>query len=362
MSPSPSDLAKRYWIDDIPGAATAGSRLNNLLKSLTKGQPITATSRAFLLSRGLDTLVHFFDGRLSVEHFNPRAQAERDQRIAAAQLHQQEIEAQKKAEQDLADAREAAMWTRLESERLKRESDPTFIARKKNQELRRKYGVDIFVEEHHCKRLMSILRKLDSGTRLPEVDTVWLRSEGRYYESQEILHAHHRLEADFCLAEYKRTNDPWQAVNASGHLRKCAAPLEACDLMAAIPEERIKQAKVKSAIRTTHGGAMRDLGRYTEALKLGEEAHALLPNSFMPCTLMGAINIELGHIDLGHDWYRMAEERGAKSDSIESELRSLLARMASERRDEAISELLRIDPARYGGLRRVQSRKKHGQG
>jgi tetratricopeptide (TPR) repeat protein len=354
MSISASDLAKHYWVDDVPGATTAGSRLNNLLTSLGKGQPMTATSRSFLASRGLNTLVCFLAGELSQVQFNQLAQVERDRRIALAQQQQLEMEAQKMAEQSAADAREAAMWARLEAERIQRESDPWFIAKKKNQELRRKYGLEVFVEEHHFKRLMSILRKLDSKSRLSEIDTLWLRSEGRDYETEEILHAHHRLEAEFCIAEYKRTNDPWQAVNASAHLRKCAAPEQAIELLSAIPVGRQDQAKLKSAIRTTHGGALRDLGHFTEALKMGEQAHALLPNNFRPCTLLGALNIELGNFEVGHEWYRMAEARGAKPDSIEHEVRSLLARMSAEKRDEAMRELLRIDPVQYCWLRKGQ--------
>lgn len=352
MSIAPLDLAKNYWVDDVSGATTVGSRLNNLLASISKGQPMTATGRGFLESRGLNALASFLSGELSQSQFAQRAQAERDQRIALAQHQQLEMEAQKITEQNAADAREAAMWARLEADRIQRESDPKFIARKKNQELRWKYGLEMFVEEHHFKRLMSILRKLDSRSRLTEIDTLWLKSEGRDYQTEEILHAHHRLEADFSIAEYKRTNDPWQAVNASAHLRKCAAPQEAIELLSAVPVGRQEQAKLKSAIRTTHGGALRDLGHFTEALMIGEEAHSLLPNNFRPCTLLGALNIELGNFEVGHKWYSMAEARGAKPDTIEHEVRSLLARMSPEKRDEAIRELLRIEPVQYHWLRR----------
>ncbi|MFC4861206.1 hypothetical protein ACS8MQ_08710 [Pseudomonas sp. MAHUQ-62] len=356
MSIAPLDLAKHYWVDDVPGATTAGSRLNNLLTSLGKGQPMTATSRVFLTSRGLNTLVSFLAGELSNEQFNQRAKAERDQRIALSQQQQLEVEAQKVAERNAADAREAAMWDRIEAERVQRESDPKFIAKKRSQELRRKYGVEVFVEEHHFKRVMSILRKLDSKSRLGEIDTLWLKSEGRDYETEEIRHAHHRLEADFCIAEYKRTNDPWQAVSASAHLRKCADSEQAIELLSAIPAGCQAQAKVKSAIRTTHGGALRDLGHFIEALKMGEEAHALLPNNFRPCTLLGALNIELGNFDVGHEWYCKAEARGAKPANIEHEVRSLLARMSAEKRDGAIRELLRIDPMQYRWIRKEQPR------
>ncbi|MEE4462695.1 hypothetical protein V2S84_11395 [Azotobacter chroococcum] len=352
MSTSPLELAKRYWIDDISSAASAGTRLSNLLGTIANRQPLTAASKTFLASRGLGSLLDFVNGNISEDQFNQRASAEREQRIAAELLQQLEIDAQKKADQAMADAREAAMWARLEAERIQRESDPKFIARKKNQELRRKCGVDVFVEEHHFKRLMSILRKLDAGSRMPELDIVWLKTEGRDYLSQEILHAHHRLEADFCLAEYKRTSDPWLAVNASGHLRKCDASQEASDLLAAIPTGRLQKTKLKSAALTTHGGAMRDLGRYIEALKMGEEAHALLPDDYRPCTLLGAVHMEMGEIGIAHEWFRKAEERGATPDNIESELRSLLVRMTTEKREEAIGELLRTDPVRYRWLQK----------
>lgn len=346
MSTSPFALAKRYWVTDVPGAQMSGSRLTNALESIAKGQPLGDSDRSYLINSGLHALVEFACATLSEEQFNQRAQTEREIRMT-------EGAARRKAEQE----RMMAEQKRAEAERIRRQN-----INKKTRELRRKYGVDTFVEEEHFGRLMSILRKLDARSRLPELDTIWLNTEGRDYHSDEILHAHHRLEADFYLAEFKRTNDPWQAVNASSHLRKCEASRVAHELLAAIPEERLKQPKLKSAARTTHGGALRDLGRYTEALRLGEEAHALRPDDFMACTLLGAIHMEMGEISLGHEWYRKAEERGATTDSIERELRSMLSRMSAEKREEAVSELLRIDPARYGWLRRKPAGKPHSRG
>lgn len=322
MSTSPLALAKRYWVTDVPGAQMHGTPLTKLLESIANGQPLTDSGKSFLIAKGLHSLLEFASGTISENQFNQRAQTEREIRSV-------DEAAKRKAEQ----TGMVAKQQRMDAEEIRRENE-----RRKTQALRRKYGVGSFVEEHHFKRLMNILRKLDAGSRLPEVDTVWLKSEGRHYQTDEVLHAHHRLEADFCLAEYQRTNDPWQAVNASGHLRKCDASQEASTLLAAIPDGRLKQTKLKSAVLTTHGGARRDLGRYNEALKMGEQAHALLPDNFRPCTLLGAVHMEMGEVSLAHEWYRKAEERGATSDSIESELRSLLARMSAEKRTEAINE------------------------
>jgi hypothetical protein len=343
MPTSPLNLAKYYLVDDVPSAATGGTRLSNILESLANGLSLTATSRRFLMERGLLTLVKFADREISEEQFSQLARAERDRRTAATEI-------QRRASESEAAARQAAMWASLKAERTKRESDPKFIAKQKNQELRRKYDVDHFVEEHQFTRLITLLHKLDMRSRLSEEDFIWLESEGHECASSKIMCAYHRLEADFYTAEYRRTTDIWKAVSASGHLRKCDASNEADELLAAIPDSRLTQAKLKSAVRTTHGGAMRDLGRHNQAIKLGEEAHTLQPNNFRPCTLMGALNIELGNIKAGHEWYRKAEERGAPTDDIQSELRSSLARMTPEKRDGTIKQLVQIDPYHYRWL------------
>jgi hypothetical protein len=348
----PLDLAKRFWIDDIANASIAGTRLNKILLMLDQGRPITVLGKQFLVDRGLLVLANLANGEITEDQFQKLARLERDLRISAAPALQLMNGARIKADADAAKEREAAMWARLDDERAKRESDPIFIAKQKNRELRRKYGVDIFVEDHDFKQLMTILRKLDARSRLSDEEAVWLRIDGGDYDSTEIQHAFHRIEADFYIGEYKRTDDIWKAVSASSHLRKCDASKEAHTLLSAISDNRLKQKKLKSAVRTTHGGVLRDLGQHNEALEFGEEAHSLLPDDFRPCTLMGALNIELGQIDVGHDWYRKAEARGAPPDSIDSELRSLITRMAPEKREEVTRQLLGIDPVRYAWLRK----------
>lgn len=47
---------------------------------------------------------------------------------------------------------------------------------------------------------------------------------------------------------------------------------------------------------------MRDVGRLVEAKKLGLDAHTLTPTDFRPCTLIGAVSMELGDLAAGHDW------------------------------------------------------------
>ncbi|RRV69578.1 hypothetical protein EGI99_05895 [Stutzerimonas stutzeri] len=352
MSDNHLTLAKRFWVDDLPGASVSGSRLSNLLDALAQGKPLSALGLRFLTENGLKSLAQFVTGDISESQFFLLAPIEQSSRVAAAAEHQKALEQQRQVEQEAAEARHAAMMARLQAERLQRESDPKFIARQRNRELRERYGVDGFVDESDFRQLMAILRKLDGADRLSEGESVWLKSQGREYASEEILYTHNRLEADYYLGEFRKTGDVWQLVNASGHLRKCDASREAHGHLAKIQDGALKQAKLKSAVRTTHGGVLRDLGRHNEALQLADEAHRLLPNSFRPCTLLGALNIEMGNIALGHEWYSKAEERGAKSGSIESEIRSLLGRMPPEKRESVVGQLLSIDPVQYAWLRK----------
>jgi len=159
--------------------------------------------------------------------------------------------------------------------------------------------------------------------------------------------AFHEREAEFYSGEYRRTNDPWNAVNASGHYRKCSEARKAHDLLTSIPAERQKAPKLRSAIATTHGGVMRDLKRLDEALEFGNQAHALTSEDFRPCTLLGAVNFELGHYDIAREWYAKAIERGATERSIDSDLRGIFLRAAPAKREEIKAFLLREDPARY---------------
>lgn len=357
MSDNHFVLAKRFWVDDLPGSSVPGSRLSNLLTTIAQGKPLSALGVRFLTENGLTSLTQFISGDIQENQFRQLAPIEQSARVAATAVLQRDLEQQRKVEQEAADVRHTAMMDRLRIERLQRESDPRYIARQKNRKLRERFGVDGFVGEYDFKQLMEILRKLDGTQRLSEEDAVWLKSEGREYATGEILHAYNRLEADFFINEFRLTGDVWQLVNASGHLRKCEASQEAYNLLVKINDGALKGVKLKSAVRTTHGGVMRDLGRYNEALQLAVEAHRLLPDSFRPCTLLGALNIEMGQIVLGHQWYSKAEEQGAKAGSIELEIRSLLGRMPPEKRNSVISQLLSIDPVQYAWLRKMQRAK-----
>jgi hypothetical protein len=95
---------------------------------------------------------------------------------------------------------------------------------------------------------------------------------------------------------------------------------------------------------------MRDLGRWNEALRLGEQAHGS-PDDYRPCTLLGAVHMEMGDYGLGQAWCAKAVERGATTDSVDQELRSIFFRAAQVKQAEMREFLLRQDPVRYAWVR-----------
>ncbi len=329
------------------------SRLRNILDACSSGKSLPLGGEEFLKSRGLLALVAFAKGDIDDEAFRVSARTEQQFRLIEAEKKRL-LDAKQLAEETAEmEARQQTMWANRAAAALREERDPKKIAKRRNHELRERFGIARFVEQDAYQRLMTILKLLENAQRLPEADAAWLASDGRDYRTSEIMHSYHRLEANYCLQEFKDTGNVWSAVTASGHLRKCNASAEAHDLLSAIPEHRVKQAKLKCAVYTTHGGALRDLNRHGEAKRFAEEAHALLQGDYRPCTLLGAIHIELGEIAQGHEWYRKAEARGAPTEHVDGELRVILRRLPEAKRMAIIGELIATDASRYGWMRKA---------
>ena len=355
--PQPSALSVRFGVDDLTGAAIVGSRLHNILTAWAAKQTVLAGHKAFLRQQGAAALADLIDGAITEADYAARAPHERAARQQAAQQHEQEAAAAQRHAAALAAERDAVLQARLHAEaeqrqaaRIRCENSPEFIARQKTKALLGRYGVGEYIEPRDFRRLLSAVQRLDAGGRLMTEDVVWLKGRLHRYGLADVLAAHHRREAEVCIAEYRRGGDPWQAINASAHLRKCGAAGEALDLLASVPVQRLASPKPHSALLTTRGGALRDLQRRPEALQAGEAAHALLDRDYRPCTLLGALHMQQGDVALGHDWYRKAEERGAPPAGHDAEIRALLRGLPEDKRGDAIAELLRLDAARYAWL------------
>lgn len=341
------DLAGYFFVNDLPGSTIPASRLCDILERLNGGLPLTAHGFNYLRKIGLTALEQLARGEVSYESFKEAAASERTIREQAAEAKKREMLASMLAREAKQRARNEAYWAQREAERLAREKDPKYIAKIKNQEIRSRYGVACFVEQKHLSQLMSILRRLDDGKRLTDDNVLWLTTDGEEYFSEPLRRAFHAREAAFFAEEYRKTNDPWNAVNASSHYRKCQQAKDAHELLSSISVQRQKAPKLRSAIATTHGGVMRDLRRFDEAIELGNQAHKLTPKDFRPCTLLGAVNFELGNYDTGRNWYNKAIELGASEGSIDHDLHSILLRVDSTKRKEIQAFLLKNDPIRY---------------
>lgn len=360
-NPIRTNLASKYFLEDLPEAITPATRLHNILENLDQGRPLSGQALMYLKQNGYFALQQFVQSESTYEEFRKNAAGEQLLRGYATEAERQKQEGERLQRIEEDKAREAIFKAKYERDRQrdeearrKRESDPKFIAKIKNQQLRMRYGIDQFIEKQFLPRLMDILHRLDGGNRLSDEDILWLTTEGKDYYTEILQAAFHEREAEFHTAEYKLTSDPWNAVNASGHYRKCNQAKKAHDLLASIPAERQKAPKLNSAICTTHGGVMRDLNRFNDALKYGSQAHTLTPKDFRPCTLLGAVNIEMGNYLAGLEWYEKAEERGASERSIDYDLRGILLRADKSKREEIKAVLLREDSERYKWVRNLK--------
>ncbi|WP_043199562.1 hypothetical protein [Pseudomonas putida] len=325
IAPTPYDIARHYRVNHLRSAVT--SPLSNILNAIYQGRPLAAAYLNYLKIKGLARLYALAIGEATYESYISGLEADEVARRNANAARLNQAEAQRLRD-------EAA-----EVARIARETDPTNI-------LLRKYGI-LSLDELLMPRMIDVLQKIDCGNRLADDDVVWLNTEVQQHFTAELRRAYHLREADFCGNEYRRTQDPWDAINASAHYRKCDHPRSALELLAGIPASQLRDPRIHSALCTTHGGVMRDLGRSNEALQLGKQGHALQPRNFRPCTLLGAVCMELGKFGEGHDWYAKAEQRGASKQGIDAEVRRIFLRLDKTKREAMKVSLLAKDSKRY---------------
>jgi len=282
-------IAQHFCLSDIPGATVPATRLSNELDSLHHKRPLTALSLKYLEEQKLTDLHRLATGQITYQTYLAAASAAQQVRKQAAETERQVKEAERLAKEAEWERKYKLECEAAEAARIARESDPKYIAQMKPQALRRKYGMD-HIDQPLYQPMMDILKRVDSGNRLAEDDFVWLNTAAKQHFTAELRQAYHLREAEFFASEYHRTLGPWNAVNASKHYRKCDQPEKALELLDSVPAGRPKDSKTKSAMCTTRGGVMRDLGQLDEARQLGEQGHEYKPQDFHPCTLLGAVH------------------------------------------------------------------------
>lgn len=340
---SQTGLAEKYLVDDLPGAALVGARLNGILQKIEAGETLTSLAQAFLTSSGLNSLLAFATGQIDRPAFEEAAARERSARIQSAKDEADRVAAEQARKAEAIDAAVKARFAAMEN-------DPVLRRKREARELRDRFGIG-FIEPEHYPRAMRLLKQVASGNRLAPEDVAWLSTEALDCWTDALQQAWHRLEAEALTKAWEASRDPWDAVNASAHWRKADEPQQALEVTGAALGKAGRSPKPKSALLTTRGGAMRDAGRLTEARTLGLEAHELTPCDFRPCTLLGAVSMGLGDLAAGHEWYAKAEALGAERRAIDQDLRALLIRSEPDARDRIRHYLLEQDSERFAWLR-----------
>ncbi|AGH49907.1 hypothetical protein G432_10920 [Sphingomonas sp. MM-1] len=336
-------LAKRYFLDDLPGAIQLGARLNGILLKVDAGEQLTQWSRPFLASNGFHALDALVGGQSNWETFQRAAEEEQAERLEKASV---------KAAEKVAELAELAV-TRAATAKATfaaMANDPVLRRKQEAKKLRHRFDVG-YIENEHYGRVMALLKRIDNGQRLKEADVLWLRTEADCW-TDELHKAWHALEAAALTKAWENGGDAWNAVNASAHWRKADEPERALGVTEAALAKVGRVPKLRSALLTTRGGALRDLRRLDEAKSLGCEAHELTPKDYRPCTLLGAVHFELGDLVTGHEWYAKAESLGAPPKAIDQDLCMLLARSPDQEQQRIREFLLHKDPDRFNWLNR----------
>lgn len=196
------DLACRYFVSDLPGANIPATRLRNILDALQQGGQLSARALDYLQVQGLLALQQLARGETTYEMFCETAGTEHAKRQQAAEVDRVARDAArliKEEEYKAAEAVRAASYQRdrdrAEEARRAQERDPKYIAKMESQQLRRRYGLDQFIEAQAFARVMDMLHRLDSGGRLDDTDVLWLTTQGKGYYTEILQAAFHEREA-----------------------------------------------------------------------------------------------------------------------------------------------------------------------
>ena len=226
--------------------------------------------------------------------------------------------------------------------------------------LKKDYGV-----EHRNDKMESplfvILEKLEAKERLSDEDVVWLESENWCCPNYQNYHnkiyiAYHTQKAHCYEAEFQRTKNHWSLVNASAHWRKAGQPEQALKLTYNQDLIRsLKENKLKAALLTTRGGALRDIEKLEDAECCALDAIKFFPKSHNPYTLMGALCYATGRFEEGDKWFEEAVKRGAKPKDQDTEIKRILNKKKGKDREALIDHLLKKDSMRFSLVRKFKT-------
>ena len=214
------------------------------------------------------------------------------------------------------------------------------------KKLANKYNVDInkVVDESGPTPLAPILIKLDSKEDLDESEMEWLKNNSIF---NVLATYHHRL--------FRSAGDVWDLAKASSNLRDARMPNKAIEISSEFLGKPVVNHKAAAAVLTSRGGAFRDLRKLSEAKKSALDAIKILPDSFHPHTLLGAVYYEEGDPSEGDKYFEKAISLGATPRVEKTEIQTILRRSDVEIRKTIVDYLLKKDPEKYAWVKQFQS-------
>lgn len=228
------------------------------------------------------------------------------------------------------------------------------------EELRQEF-VSGFIREADKEFLTSIFMKLKANQRLEVEQISWLETKGKNYfqKHSNFYKTYHRIEAEYYVSEYRKNNNVWNVINASSHFRKANLAHKAHDLLFnGILYKTQRNRRLRTAFYTTFGGTKRDLGQFSDGIKMAKEAHELSPNDYRPCTLLGALYFEIHDYETGTEWFNKAEKLGAPQHNTDAEIKAVFHKADNQGKEKLRTYLLALDPKRYAWVNSQTKAKK----
>jgi len=246
-----TDIAAKFLLDDVSGASVPASRLRGILERIDAHKPLSPLQEEFLRQRDHHSLLQFAHGDIELDEFRIRAKQERATRSAKRE----------------AEARLEASENARRAEITNRKNNALFAHQKKKMEQRKKLRelpdfFDLpFIQPEDLRRVNRILQSVVDGKPLGKEDLLWIAKKDGEYWTDSLRKAHHKILAENLRDDWNRIADAWCAVNACGHWRKAECPREGVAIVKAALEQA-EEPKIRSALLTTGGGALRDLKRF----------------------------------------------------------------------------------------------------
>ncbi len=212
------------------------------------------------------------------------------------------------------------------------------------EKLKLKYSAEGYADTDPLSDLYLILLNIELTTQLDDKAISWL-DKNQLYKTLSL----------YFEKKYKINGNLWDLVLAAKHARKGDLPERALDLTNIILTDDINEIgnRVLSALYTVRGATFRYMGRFAEAIEMGNRAINLpLENNFYPYNLLGGIYYDIGDPQKGDEYFKIAENLGSSKAAIDKAIEKSFSKADDDTKRNNAEYLLKQDPARYNWVKK----------